>query len=195
MIFLATLDDFLIIIEMKSLLRPYDDDELYRRYKRVMEGVDQVNRRVKIVQKDWKKIKELASIKLPNEPYDEEHIIKVVCTDIYDFTSLMFDGVVVTDDATIIKYFTNPYVQGILDMQEKGSKFLKKKVLWGDKGRPSAEELVSYLHNPDTMDYFVECIESEWNNIPVFEEYKPIAFQDMVLKEDPLRHLAEKYHM
>lgn len=193
--FLATLDDFLIIIEMKSLLRPYDDDELYRRYKRVMEGVDQVNRRVKIVQKDWKKIKELASIKLPNEPYDEEHIIKVVCTDIYDFTSLMFDGVVVTDDATIIKYFTNPYVQGILDMQEKGSKFLKKKVLWGDKGRPSAEELVSYLHNPDTMDYFVECIESEWNNIPVFEEYKPIAFQDMVLKEDPLRHLAEKYHM
>ena len=64
--FLATLDDFLIIIEMKSLLRPYDDDELYRRYKRVMEGVDQVNRRVKIVQKDWKKIKELASIKLPS---------------------------------------------------------------------------------------------------------------------------------
>lgn len=54
-----------------------------------MEGVDQVNRRVKIVQKDWKKIKELASIKLPNEPYDEEHIIKVVCTDIYDFTSMM----------------------------------------------------------------------------------------------------------
>lgn len=193
--FMATLDDFLIIIEIKSLLQPYDDDELYRRRKPVLEGVEQVNRRVKVVQKDWEKIKELASIKLPDESYDEEHIIKVVCTDIYDFTGLVFDGVVVTDDATVIKYFTNPYIHEILDKQEKGIKFLKKRVLWGEKGRPSAEELITYLHSPDTMDYYLECIGPEWKAIPVFEGYKPIAFQDMVLKEDPLRHLAEKHHI
>lgn len=193
--FLATIDDFLIIIEMKSLLQPYDDDELYRRRKYVLEGVDQVNRREKIIQKDWKKIKEHASIVLPDEPYDEEHIIKVVCTDIYDFTGLVFDGVIVTDDATIIKYFTNPYVHGIYDKKEKGIKLLKKRVLWGEKGRPSAVELITYLHDPDTMNYYFECIGPEWKAIPVFEEYEPIAFQDMVLKEDPLRHLAEKYHI
>lgn len=193
--FLAILDDFLVLIEMKSLLQPYDDDELYKRRKHIMEGVAQVNRRVKIVIRDWEKIKQLASIKLPDKPYDEDHIIKVVCTDIYDFTGLEFDGVVVTDDATIIKYFTNPYVHGILNRKEKGVKLLKKRVLWGEEGRPSARELITYLHNPDTMDYYLECIEPEWKSIPVFKEYTPITFRDMVLKEDPLKHLAEKYHM
>jgi len=193
--FIALIDDYLIILEMKSLLQPYDDVELYRRRKPILEGVDQVNRRVKIVKKDWKKIKELANIKLPEEAYEEEHIIKIVCTDVYDFTGLEFDGVIVTDDATIIKYFTNPYVHGILDKQEKGVKFLKKKVLWGESGKPSAEELIRYLHNSDTMDYYLECIEPEWKGIPVFEDYKPMVFQDMVVKEDPLKKIAEKYGM
>lgn len=193
--FLATLDDFLVLIEMKSLLQPYDDDELYKRRKYIKEGVDQVNRRVEIVKRDWEKIKKLASIKLSDEPYDEEHIIKVVCTDIYDFTGLEFDGVIVTDDATIIKYFTNPYVNGILDKKEKGVKILKKRVLWGEKAKPSAREFITYLHNPDTMDYYLECIEPEWKSIPAFQEYKPIVYKDMVVKKDPVKHLAEKYHM
>lgn len=191
--FIAVLDDYLIVLEMKSLLQPYDDDELYRRRKYILEGVDQVNRRVRIVKNDWEEIKGLASIKLPENPYEEKHIIKIVCTDVYDFTGMEFDGVIVTDDATIIKYFTNPYVHGMLNKQEDGIKILKKRVLWGESGKPSAEEFIQYLQNPDTMDYYLECVEPEWKVIPLFEGYEPMAFQDMVVKEDPLKKLAEKH--
>lgn len=38
-------------------------------------------------------------------------------------------------------------------------------------------------------------MEPELKFIPVFKEYKPIAFQDMVLKKDPLRQLAEKLYI
>ena len=193
--FIALFDGYFIIIEMKSLLQPYDDDELYKRRMSILEGVDQVNRRVKIVKKDWEQIKNRASIKLPDEPYDEEHIIKIVCTDVYNFTGLEFDGVVVTDNTTLVKYFTNPYIRGILDKHEKGVKFIKKKTLRIERGKPSPLELIRYLHNPDTMDYYLECIEPEWKVIPVFKDYKSIVFQDMIVKEDPLKKLVEKYDL
>ena len=79
--------------------------------------------------------------------------------------------------------------------KEKGVKILKKRVLWGEKAKPSAREFITYLHNPDTMDYYLECIEPEWKSIPAFQEYKPIVYKDMVVKKDPVKHLAEKYHM
>jgi hypothetical protein len=101
----------------------------------------------------------------------------------------------VTDDATIIKYFTNPYVQGIFDKKENGVKLLRKRVLWGKEKKPTARELLVYLNNPDTMDYYMECIEPEWKSIPSFQEYKQIVYKDLVFKVDPMKHLAEKYHM
>lgn len=191
--FIALLDDYLILIEMKSVLQPYDDDELSRRQKTISEGVDQVNRRVKIIQKDWDKIKEKANIKLPDEPYDEEHIIKIVCTDIGNFTGLEMYGVILTDDATIIKYFKNPYVHGIETSQVNYIKMFRKQVLWKE-GQPTAKEFILYLHNPDTMDCFIDCLEQEWKLIPMFKGYKPIAFQDVIVKDDPLKKLAEKHH-
>ncbi|MCR5324847.1 MAG: hypothetical protein K6E85_16440 [Lachnospiraceae bacterium] len=112
-----------------------------------------------------------------------------------DKIKLEFEGVVVTDDATFIKCFTNPYVQGKCNEQEKGGKFIKKRVLWGEKNRPSAKELITYLHNPDTMDYYLECIDMEFKAIPVFEGYKPIVFQDLVLKENPVKKLLEKHNL
>ena len=191
--FMAVLDDYLILVEMKSLLQPYDGDELYRRYKTILEGVDQVNRRVNVIKNDWKKIQELASIELPNEPYDEKHIIKIVCTDVFNFTGLKFNDVVITDYPTMVKYFTNPYIHGVVNMQNGETKIIKKKTLWLKSGKPSAEELIAYLYNPDTMECYMECLKPEWKYIPVFKGYQKIAFKDLALKEDPSIKLAQKY--
>lgn len=154
--FIALLDEFIIVMEMKSVLQPYDDDELYRRHKQISEGVEQVIRRTKIIQKDWVKFKENCSLSLPDEPYDENHIIKVVCSDIADFTGLEEKGVVLTDFATIINYFTNPYVM-MIKQTPNSEKMIRKKVLWPN-GKPTAKEFMSYLRNPDTMDSFMQLV-------------------------------------
>lgn len=192
--FIATIDDCLILMEMKSLLKPYDDDELYRRRKTISEGVNQIHRRVRVVQKNWDKIKELASIDLPNAPYDEEHIIKLVCTDVSDYTGLEDEDVVLTDEVTVLKYFTNPCVHAILGIPGQGAALFKEKTLW-ETGEPTAEEFIGYLHHPDTMDFILDCIKPEWKVVPVLEGYKQIAFRDMIVEADPWKKLAEKYHI
>lgn len=188
--FFATIEDYLILIEMKSLLQPYDDDELYRRRKTISDGVEQLLRRVKIVQNDWDKIREKASIVLPVQPYDEDHIIKVVCTDVCDYTGLESKGVILSDYATVIKYFTNPFVHAVIDKPGKGFRYSKKQVLWKDD-RPTAKEFIEYLGNPDTMNYLLECLKPEWKSIPLLDNYKKIACFDMLLKEDPWKKLAD----
>lgn len=189
--FIALLDDYIVIMEMKSVLQPYDDDELYRRHMPISEGVEQVLRRAKIIQKDWDKFKEKCDITLPDEPYDENHIIKVVCSDISDFTGLEENGVILTDDATVIKYFTNPYVRGV-KQTPSGVEYIKRRLLWPD-GKPTAKEFISYLRNPDTMEIYMQSLDSEWKPIPFLDGYKRMAFKDIVVKEDPQKKLAEKY--
>ena len=189
--FIAVLDDYLILIELKSLLQPYDDDELARRKKTISYGVDQVKRRVKVVQKDWDKIIANADIELPDKPYDEEHIIKIVCTDVGNYTGLESEGVILTDYATIVKYFKNPYVHGLKIDQGTNVEFVQKQVLW-EKGHPTSNEFIQYLHNPDTMSLFLDCLKTEWKQIPVFDEYKQIAFQDIIVNEDPIKKFAAK---
>lgn len=191
--FIALLDDYIIVMEMKSVLQPYDDDELYRRHKPISEGIEQVVRRAKIIQKDWDKIKKMSNINLPDKPFDDDHIIKVVCSDIADFTGLEEKGVLLTDDATVIKYFTNPYVRGA-KQTSNGVELIKQKHLWPE-GRPTAKEFISYLRNPDTMGVYMQSIGSEWKPVPFFEGYKRMVFKSMVVKEDPQKKLAEKYNL
>ena len=178
-------------MEMKSVLQPYDEDELYRRHKTISEGIEQVIRRTSIIQKDWDKFKEKCDIELPDKPYDDDHIIKVVCSDIADFTGLEERGVVLTDENTVIKYFTNPYLRGVKQVG-KCQTVIQKKLLWPD-GKPTAKEFISYLRKPDTMNVFMQCLASKWMPIPLLDGYKSMFFQNIFLKEDPLKKLAEMY--
>lgn len=191
--FIAILDDYIIVMEMKSVLQPYDEDELYRRHKTISEGIEQVIRRTSIIQKDWDKFKEKCDIELPDKPYDDDHIIKVVCSDIADFTGLEERGVVLTDENTVIKYFTNPYLRGVKQV-ENCQTVIQKKLLWPD-GKPTAKEFISYLRKPDTMNVFMQCLASKWMPIPLLDGYKPMFFQNIFLKEDPLKKLAEMYKL
>ena len=81
----------------------------------------------------------------------------------------------------------------IMSAPEKYDKIIKKKTLWLKSGKPSAEELIAYLYNPDTMECYMECLKPEWKYIPVFKGYQKIAFKDLALKEDPSIKLAQKY--
>jgi len=181
--FLGVLNDFLLLIECKSVLTPYDDKELCDRRGTIHEGVGQVLRRVKIVQNDWNKIREMVNIELPPNPYPEDKIIKIVCTDIYDFTTLIMDGVRITDDSTLLKYLTNPIISKV-QISRKQNIITPVKVLWKN-GRPNPQELIEHLDNPNTVSHFVNCIHEHQVPIVYFADDNCVVFKDMYLDEDP----------
>ena len=108
--FIGTFDDYLLLFEFKSVLIPYDESEVLKREGVIKEGVEQIKRRCEIVKYDWDKIRENVNISLPEKTYPEDRIIKLVCTNVYDFTTLVIDGIMITDESTLLKYFTDPFV-------------------------------------------------------------------------------------
>jgi len=126
--FIGTLDDYLLLFEFKSVITPYGDKQLYKAEQTIKEGVAQVLRRCNIMKKDWCKIKEQCNIELPDEPFADDKIIRLVCSNIFDFTTLKYDGVQITDESTLLKYFCNPYVD--IRSTNKNGQVLKSKKIW-----------------------------------------------------------------
>ena len=182
--FIGTLEDYLLLFEFKSVTTPYSDKQLYKAEQTIKEGVDQVLRRSMIVQKDWSKIKELSNIELPDTPFVDEKIIKVICTNIFDFTTLIYDGVRITDESTLLKYFTDPYV-GVLSGNDPNDVLSFGKI-WKDN-MPTAIEFISYLDNPVTVGCIPQCLNEEYKYIPYFDGEAAIAFVGLDLNEDPYK--------
>lgn len=188
--FIGTFDDCLLLFEFKSVLIPYDDSEILRREDVIKEGVEQVKRRSEIVKYDWDKIRENVNISLPEKPYPQDRIIKLVCTNIYDFTTLVIDGIMITDESTLLKYFTDPFV-AIYSKKSRMTEVVSAEFLWKD-GKPSVSEFISYLKKPVTIGKITECLEDKIKPIPAFEDDYFIAFEDVCLGKDPFRETINK---
>lgn len=183
----ATFQDYLLLVECKAVLTPYSDKEILERKKRIYEGVEQVLRRVKVVQNDWDKIRKMASIPLPDEPYTEDKIIKLVCTDVYDFTTLKIDGVTITDDSTLLKYFKDPIIKKMnINHKEKEMSVSIERVLWKEN-MPKPKEFIDFIEKPNTVEYFRRCIHSQLLPVVCFENEHCLVLKDMYLDENPFQ--------
>ena len=180
-----TMKAALLLFEFKSVLIPYDESEVLKREGVIKEGVEQIKRRCEIVKYDWDKIRENVNISLPEKTYPEDRIIKLVCTNVYDFTTLVIDGIMITDESTLLKYFTDPFV-AIYSKESRMTEVLSAEFLWKD-GKPSVSEFVAYLKKPVTIGQITECLEDEIKTIPAFEDDYLIAFEDVCLSKDPFR--------
>lgn len=171
---------------------------IWRKYARktIYEGVRQVLRRAEICKKDWDKIRRLSSIDLPEKPHGDDKIIKVVCTDIYDFTSLVIKDVIITDDSTLLKYMTNPVIKKIQIGSNKKS-IESVDSLW-KMGRPTVQEFINQLERPNTVIHFLDSLEEKQMPIVYYKDENYIVFKNWYLKEDPFLKMAtqkkeEKY--
>jgi len=186
--FIGTLNNYLLLFEFKSVITLYDDKQLYKNEQTIKEGIKQVLRRCEIAKHDWDKIKQLVNIELPEVPYNADKIIKVVCTNIYDFTTLKYEDVRVTDESTLLKYFTDPYV-GVFS-QERELKVMSVEQVWKN-GKPDAIEFIEYLDRPVTVGSIPDCLKEESKIIPAFEGDFPIGFVNSILVEDPYKKMIK----
>lgn len=186
---ISVLGDYLILTELKSIMSSYDLADVEQRREHVKTAVEQLHRRAESVRNDWEKIKKMVSIDLPDQPFDQDHIILVVCTDSYDYTPLKDGDVFITDDSTYLKYFTRPCVS-IIEDTKQGMTIKEKMNLW-KKGYPDAEEFQDYLLAPVTTNLFSRCLVKRPTPIPIMDEKDIfIMFEDYILVRDPIREVA-----
>lgn len=176
--------DKLIVMEMKCRNTPYSSKEKNDKIIVINEAVEQVKRRVRVIQNDWDEIKKRSSIKLMENPPAEKDIIKVVCLNFFDFTGQVIDDVYVTDYSAITKYFTKPIIYANViknNIKEK----IQVENIWGGPN-PTVENLLKYLEMPSMLKGFYENISLIYKPIiRIQESDENILVMDYYLKEDP----------
>jgi hypothetical protein len=181
--FIAMFNEYLLLIEFKHLRIPFTDKMKRNCENTINYGIEQVNRRTNIIKKDWDKIKAKCSFSLPEEPVKEDKIIKLVCTNIFDFSTVKKDGITIIDSSSLIKFFIIPEVKAFI--AEDKVKKIAKQNLW-EKEYPTVEEFKKFLDLPIAIEPYVECMKEVYKPVNKIEEddYN-ICYFDYSLVKDP----------
>lgn len=187
--FIGTFDNHLLLWEFKAMTVPYSDKRHLECKKTIKQAVDQIERRCRILRTDWDKIKTLVNIDLPDDPFEDDKIVKLACTNIFDFTNLIYgEGIRIVDKSTLLKFFVNPVVK-VMNVHDK--KVLNTKKLWKGSS-PTINEFKLYLENPITTSPYNECLEAFPKVFEIFEDDYPYAIIDQILTKNPYGQEIEK---
>ncbi|MED4532335.1 SEC-C domain-containing protein [Metabacillus fastidiosus] len=181
--FIGYFEDHLLLIEFKHVKIPFSDKMKKNALDTIDIGIEQINRRVNIIQRDWDKVRENCSFELPIEPPAQNKIIKLVCTNIFDFSTIIRKGVEIIDASSLLKFFMSPEIKGIVVGDEVNESLYQK--LW-QKDYPSVEEFKLFLKCPVAIKSFINCYEHTFKPLMKIEESDyNIGFFDYSLTKDP----------
>ncbi|BBH22568.1 hypothetical protein Back11_39130 [Paenibacillus baekrokdamisoli] len=185
---IATFKNKVVLIELKCLNHPFSSKEIKQREDDIFYGVTQVNRRADILIKQWDKVLENMNIPLPKTPIVADDIIKIVCTNIFDFTGRIESGAYITDVSSFLKFFLDPKVEEI--KVEAGSRnVISQQKLWNSE--PNIEDFIKYLKCPITIEGLINKLTEVPRQNQIINEADPhLAFQDFVLNGNPFDFAA-----
>lgn len=185
--FIGMFEDHLLLIEFKHLKIPYSEKQYKNAFDTIKYGIDQVNRRADVIRNDWEIIRDKCSFKLPEKPIEESKILKLVCTNIFNFSTIIHKGVEIIDSSSLLKFFMAPEIKGIAVGEEVEEVF--KRNLWINK-YPTVAEFKEYLKCPIAIEPYVDCYKETYKPIPkVNEDDYNILFFDYDLIKDPYEFL------
>lgn len=183
--FLGVFKDKLLLIEMKCRTTPYSSKEIMDKEGVLKEVVDQVNRRVNVIQNNWDEIKKRSTIKLMDNPPEESDIIKIGCFNFINFTGLTIDGVHISDCSSIVKYFTQPITHATLVEEFKIVKYPVENLWEGDY--PTVDNFKNFLQMPNMLKIFYDKMDYLFKPLMLIEEEdEKLAFLDYYMYENPL---------
>ena len=188
--FIAKFKDHLLLIEFKHLKIPFSDTEYKDALDIIKEGVHQVVRRANTYKKDWEKLKEQCSFKLPDDPIEEDKVIKLVCTNLLNFSTFILDDIEIMDSSSLLKFFMTPQVKGISVSSEVEELFQEN--LWKEQ-YPSVDEFKEFLKCPIAIKPYNGCFKGGY--IPIYkikEDDYDISFFNYNLIKDPYEDFYQK---
>lgn len=178
-----------VLIEFKNMLQPYTGKDNFKNMSIIKEGVEQLNRREIIFHKDFETIN--SKLKFNLDP--KGSIIKILCTNVYNYTPLRFNEIYITDVSTLSKFFTKP--ESYFRSFERDRKIhfsTKYSDAW--KGSvPDKEDLINFLEHPDSIKQLRKSISSQFK--PIFRNNytdQNIVYQDYYFKNNPYISIIEK---
>jgi hypothetical protein len=185
---IATFEKKVVLIELKCLNHPFSPKEVKQREDDILYGVTQVKRRADILIKQWEKVQEQMNIPLPKTPIVADDIVKIVCTNIFDFTGRIESGVYITDVSSFLKFFLDPKVEEV-KIEDGSRNVISQHKLW--IGEPKVEDLIKYLETPITIEGILRKLtEVPRKNLIINEDDPHLAFQDFVLSGNPFDFAA-----
>lgn len=182
---LFTFEDHLVMIEMKNTTIPYETKEYYDVKSGIIkEAIEQIERRKNILCNDWDKIREQSSIELRSTPYSNDKIIKIVCTNIFDFSGNYENDIYFTDDSVLLKFFLDPYERFVELKDGLIVSNVKEKSIFEGKAL-SSKDFIDYLKNPHSIKVFDNCWEEQKISVCGLDKNEEILCYDLGLIQDP----------
>ncbi|MCY8102553.1 SEC-C domain-containing protein [Bacillus haynesii] len=180
---IATFGGKIILIEFKCLNHPFSPKEVKQRYDDILYGVSQVKRRENILIRQWEEVQKYIDIPLPKTPPKADDIVKIVCTNIFEFTGRIEEDVYITDVSSFIKFFLDPKIEEI-KLELNTTSVISEAKLWSEE--PTLEGLLEYLQSPIAVGGVLEKLKEVPREIPLIDKDDPhLAFKDYVLEENP----------
>lgn len=181
---LFVFENKLIVMEMKCRNAPYSPKEKNDKLDIVTDAVEQIKRRVKVIQHDWSKIKKRSSIELMDNPPAENDIIKIACFNFFNFTGQVIDDIYITDYSAVTKYFNKPIDYAKI-LKNSSIETTPVNNIWnGDS--PTVLNFLKYLEMPSMLKEFYENIKFNYRPvIRVQESDKNLCIMDYYLEKNP----------
>ncbi|GAA0125654.1 hypothetical protein UT300019_15560 [Clostridium sp. CTA-19] len=183
---LSIFENKLIVMEMKCRNAPYSPKEKNDKTDILNEAINQVKRRVKVIQHDWNQIKKRASIELMANPPAEKDIIKIACFNFFDFTGQVIDDVYITDYSAVTKYFNKPIDYAKI-LKDNSIEKIPVNNIWNG-GSPTVVNFFKFLEMPSMLKEFYENIKFTYRPIiRIQESDKNLCIMDYYLEDNPYK--------
>ncbi len=172
-------EGFLILLEAKCQRSAYNSADDYRILRKVEHSVEQLVRRRNLITSDWDKIRNEAerknsSMLLPEKPPTADKVICISVTNSFRYTAMQKDGVVVTDDICLNRFFDDPRIpfsitKGQTVVQVEAGRIRREE-------KPSANELFDYLVNPMQISLIRQDIKTGTYKMRALETEPPLEY-------------------
>lgn len=184
--FIATFEDYLLLIEIKNFETPYSVYERHKLRKDVKGCSKQVLRRINSVQneEDWGKIRKQCNIKLPKMPFKKDKIIYLNCLSVLDFTSMIINDVRVIDSKCLLEFFLKPYVE-VKIFNSISKVVTREKIIKSEK--VTVKDFLKYIRFPKIIEEYKNCLSYGYKKVPKFHKSdKNIEFYDLYMTKSPV---------
>lgn len=177
--FLGKFENDIFLMEFKNLSPSGEPKDIFDNERIIKEAVKQVNRREEALKKDSKKIQEFVEFDIENY----SNIRKIVVTNIFNFTGLIYDEVLIVDESTLLKFFKNPYTE-YTELNYRKATFTKS---FQPFDAFSIQDFLSYLSSPVTTNIFNNCFEIDTYKLHTFSGDYQFAIEENRLVKDPYK--------
>lgn len=175
---------FLLLLETKCLKSVHSPADECRAHDEVEEAIRQLQRRRGKLAECWEQILAAApELELPKAPPPADRVLCIAVTNLFRFSALQRDGIVVTDDLCLNRFFGSPDVR-------KLALGLGRRIDFGpvERIRPSDEplpdELMAYLMDPPQMKRVRPGLRIAKHCIPGLGEHRPILIPRIEFRPD-----------